>query len=63
MGSGYFVVDCILPLETILPLAFMCVYIAIINKFLEVTIGCIDSAAVFKDYGLESLLAEQSSVH
>ena len=68
LGSGYFDFDGILPLETDLPLSFLCVYNAIITKILQVMLWCVDSAPVLKCYGseLESWLAghvEKGSVH
>ena len=35
-GSGYFAVDGSLPLETVLPQSFMCVYIAIFATIMHV---------------------------
>ena len=39
-GSGYFAVNGILPLETILPQSFTCAYIAISARFQPVTLWC-----------------------
>ena len=59
IGRGYFDVNSILPLETILPKSFTCVYIAIIAILLPVMLWHVDSALVLKynGQGLESWLA------
>ena len=58
IGSGYFTTDGILPLEVILLVPFMCVYIAIIATILAVRLWLLNSATALKynDYGLESTL-------
>ena len=67
-GSGYFVINGILPLEAILPSLFKCDYVTIIATVLAVTLWCVDSAAALKCNGcrMESSVAghlKKSSVH
>ena len=59
LASGYFAVHGILPLEAILPLQFMCVYISMFATILVVMLWCVNSAAAlkFNGYGLRSSLA------
>ena len=52
-GNGYFDVDGILPLKTILSQSLMCVYIAIIATTLQVMLRRVDSASALKSYSYE----------
>ena len=51
LGSSYFAIDGILPLEVILLYPFLCVYAVTIARFLALMLWHMDSAAVLQCNG------------